>query len=106
MKTRRIEMLICESHGDDSGSWTTDYVEIPANTKKRDIEKRAVKAMYKELKKERVDNVVHVAVYNIPSTDIYCCMCTTNGAVEDGFHLHQGKYICEECWDERLRVTE
>lgn len=21
-------------------------------------------------------------------------------------HLHQGKYVCEDCWDERLRTTE
>ena len=37
--------------------------------------------------------------------DYYCKCCTKKIDLDDA-HLHQGEYVGECCWDERLRTTE
>jgi len=37
--------------------------------------------------------------------NLICDRCGSNVNAEEA-HLHQGKYICEECWDDRLKMTE
>lgn len=41
--------------------------------------------------------------FNIRMINCSICSCDTPAALA---HLHQGKYIGECCWDERLRSTE
>ena len=37
--------------------------------------------------------------------EIRCSLCKKQGAA-DTAHKHQNKFICDECWDERLKITE
>lgn len=105
-RTRQIEVLVCESNsGSDCGTWSTDYVDIPAATKEKNIEKRALDAAWKQYGDR--DNIVHIAVYNIPAPEemVVCKLCDNECSAETA-HRHRGNYIGECCWDERLRVTE
>jgi hypothetical protein len=69
-KTRSIEMYVgIAEGGGDSGSWATEYVEIPRNTPASAIEKTAEKAMRRKLMKDGTENVALVGVYHIPSPD-------------------------------------
>lgn len=68
-KTRLIEMYIGFSNGSDSGSWNTDYVDIPLKTPKKKIESVACMAMEKKLNDESVDNAAFWGIYSIPDPD-------------------------------------
>lgn len=36
---------------------------------------------------------------------VRCKFCDEEGEAVKA-HMHQGEYVCENCWDERLRTTE
>ncbi len=70
--TRRVEILVCVSHGSDSGEWYTEYVEIPFGIPEELIEIVALDRWDEEEKSyidERNGWVVHRAIYHIPPLD-------------------------------------
>lgn len=100
-KTRLIEMMICETGGGgDCGTWATEYVEIPASTKKRDIAKRACDVMGRQLADR--DNIAHIAVYNIPDQAVRCKLCACVGDADDYRTMKSG-FVCNECWDPGMK---
>lgn len=105
-KTRLIEVMICESGaGGDCGTWGTDYVEISSRTKAKNIEKQAIKVAWNKYQER--DNIVHIALYNIPEEEktVVCKLCDREVPAETA-HRHRGNYVGECCWDERLKTTE
>ena len=69
-KKRQVEVYVGESSDSgSSGSWSTMYVDIPANTPKSGIHKKAVNVAYSQLRRENRENVAFVGVYNIPPKD-------------------------------------
>jgi hypothetical protein len=68
-KTRQIELGIAFSNGDSCGHWNTDYVEIPLNTPKKDIQKIACAAMEKKLADDGSGDFAQIWVYNIPDPE-------------------------------------
>ena len=72
-ETRPIEMYYGYSYGGDSGSWETDYVDIPIDTPEEEIEQVA-----KEIAKNEYqgDDLAFVGVYHIVPLDeiddFYC----------------------------------
>lgn len=66
MKMRTIEMLLAW----DDYTWSTDYVEIPADTPEGDIDRVAVDAAISEIGRSGSgDILVLAAVYNIPEIE-------------------------------------
>lgn len=103
-------MIVCEANdAGDTGSWYTEYIEIPYNTPPKSVEKRAVNAMFSKLRRTQAVNIAHVGIYCIPPKNetmgYECRFCTTVDQPKN-MHLHQGFYVCDGCWDERLRITE
>lgn len=68
-KTRQIEMYVGISNGDSAGSWTTDYVDIPADTPEAKIKRVAEAAFRMALVKAGTDNVAFVGVYSTPDVE-------------------------------------
>lgn len=69
-KKRMIEVYIGYTNGSgEPGQWQTDYVDIPADTPKRQIEKKAIEVTYSQLRRNKVENVAFVGLYNIPDPD-------------------------------------
>ena len=69
-KTRQIEVYVGESSDSgDSGAWSTMYVDIPANTLKSKIHKKAISVAYSQLRREEREDIAFVGVYNIPPKD-------------------------------------
>ena len=64
-KAREIEMYV--NYADHT--WTTEMVEIPANTPEKDIEQTAVNMMIRKLSAPDRDIVAFVGVYHIPGIE-------------------------------------
>jgi len=48
-----------------------------------------------------------IELYEPLTPTVKCKFCQgAHPATEKHFHWHQGKPVCNGCWDERLRVTE
>lgn len=43
--------------------------------------------------------------YGRPRDWVHCKFCMKQERPRKA-HLHQGAWVCENCWDERLRITE
>lgn len=43
---------------------------------------------------------------DVPITRIELCKFCGDQFDVDDMHLHQNGFVCEDCWDERLRSTE
>ena len=70
VKTRQIEMYVgIAEGGGDCGSWSTDYVDIPADTAEDKIAEVAEKILRKEMEKDGTENVAFVGVYHVPDAD-------------------------------------
>lgn len=70
-KTRSIEMYVGVSSGGggDTGTWATDYVEIPASTPENKIAEVAETAMRAELEKQKTERLAFVGVYCVPEEE-------------------------------------
>lgn len=66
MKMRTIEMLLAW----DDGTWTTRFLDIPADTPEGEIDRVAVDAaITKVTRSDFGDTLVLAAVYNIPEIE-------------------------------------
>lgn len=64
-KTRRIEMLVAESDGGDTGQWWTEWVTIPIDTPQDYIEGVSIAEWRREFEKmKRHERIAGIMVYN------------------------------------------
>jgi hypothetical protein len=55
----------------EDGTWTTDYFEIPSNTKQGDYERVAVDMAIEEIRgKEPLSDLAHAFMYSIVSEEL------------------------------------
>jgi hypothetical protein len=62
-KERTVEVIVCESHGDDTGGWYTEYVSVPADTPDDQLEKAARDAFFNNFKEGDNRIIAHVGIY-------------------------------------------
>ncbi len=61
--------------------------------------------MNKEWNSDTIEEIAEIVREHFQMETVICHFCN-NEVLSKESHLHQGYFIGECCWDERLRVTE
>ena len=80
-----------------------DYVTCKCGNVSVDGGSWYAKRGFKKNMKSFTNDIIYFS--DVITGNVTCKLChkTCNGKYA---HLHRGEYICESCWDERLRITE
>jgi hypothetical protein len=92
------------------------FVNVPTESHPECIDEETMKRLIAEYSmnhlEELTEDEVEKAIDDFDFHEVketvetrICKFCRREDATEE-FHFHQGGYVCEGCWDERLRVTE